>query len=122
MFKKEQTIHEFAEEPSIKEFIDMGFMKLDNRLILVLVAVVGIYAIFLFVSDYNIISEKISNFKINYLPLILFFVSVSWIPLIIKWHFLLKNCEIDIPLRKSIAVFFAGVAFEITPGQIGALI
>ena len=97
-------------------------MKLDNRLILILVAVVGIYAIFLFVSDYNIISEKISNFKINYLPLILFFVSASWIPLIIKWHFLLKNCEIDIPLKKSIAVFFSGVAFEITPGQIGALI
>ena len=97
-------------------------MKLDNRLILVLVAVVGIYAIFLFVSDYNIISEKISNFKINYLPLILFFVSASWIPLIIKWHFLLKNSEVDVPLTKSIAVFFSGVAFEITPGQIGALI
>ena len=97
-------------------------MKLDNRLILVLVAVIGIYAIFLFVSDYNIISEKISNFKINYLPLILLLVSASWIPLIIKWHFLLKNCEIDIPLKKSIAVFFSGVAFEITPGQIGALI
>ena len=97
-------------------------MKLDNRLILILVAVVGIYAIFLFVSDYNIISEKISNFKINYLPLILFFVSASWIPLIIKWHFLLKNSEVDVPLTKSIAVFFSGVAFEITPGQIGALI
>ena len=97
-------------------------MRLDNRLILVLVAVVGIYAIFLFISDYNIISEKISNFKINYLPLILFLVSASWVPIIVKWHFLLKNCEIDIPLRKSIAVFFAGVAFEITPGQIGSLI
>ena len=97
-------------------------MKLDNRLILVLVAVVGIYAIFLLISDFSIISEKISNFKINYLPLILLSVSASWIPIIVKWHFLLKNCEIDIPLRKSIAVFFAGVAFEITPGQIGSLI
>ena len=97
-------------------------MKLDNRLILVLIASIGIYAIFLFISDYNIISEKISNFKINYLPLILFFVSASWIPLIIKWHFLLKNSEVDVPLTKSIAVFFAGVAFEITPGQIGTLI
>ena len=64
-------------------------MKLDNRLILVLVAVVGIYAIFLFLSDFDIISEKISNFKINYLPLILLFVSASWIPIIVKWHFLL---------------------------------
>jgi len=97
-------------------------MKLDNRLILILVAVVGIYAIFLFVSDYNIISEKISNFKINYLPLILFLVTASWCPVFIKWHFLLKNSEVDVPLTKSIAVFFSGVAFEITPGQIGALI
>lgn len=97
-------------------------MRLDNRLILVLVAVVGIYAIFLFISDFSIISEKISNFKINYLPLILFLVSASWVPIIVKWHFLLKNCEIHVPLKKSIAVFFAGVAFEITPGQIGSLI
>jgi len=96
-------------------------MRLDNRLILVLVAVIGIYAIFLFISDYNIISEKISNFKINYLPLILFFVSASWIPLIIKWHFLLKNSEVDIPLTKSIAVWFAGISFEITPGHVGVL-
>ena len=97
-------------------------MKLDNRLILVLVAVVGIYAIFLFISDFSIISEKISNFKINYLPLILFFVSASWTPLFIKWHFLLKNCEIHVPLKKSILVFLSGPAFEITPGQIGALV
>jgi len=96
-------------------------MKLDNRLILTLIAAVGIYAIFLFVSDYNIISEKISNFKINYLPLILLLVSASWIPSIIKWHFLLKNCEIDIPLTKSISVFLLGIAFEITPGHIGVL-
>ena len=96
-------------------------MKLDNRLILVLVAVVVIYAIFLFISDYNIISEKISNFKINYLPLILFLVTASWCPVFIKWHFLLKNCEIDIPLTRSITVFLSGLAFDITPGKLGAL-
>ena len=75
-------------------------MKFDNKLILVLIAAIGIYAIFLFVSDFGVISEKISNFKINYLPVIILFASVSWIPLIIKWHLLLKNCEIDIPLKK----------------------
>ena len=95
-------------------------MKLDNRLILVLVAAVGIYAIFLFTSDFNIITEKISNFKINYLPLILFLVTASWCPVFIKWHFLLKNCEIDIPLTRSITVFLSGLAFDITPGKLGA--
>ena len=96
-------------------------MKFDNKLILVLIAAIGIYAIFLFVSDFGVISEKISNFKINYLPLILSFVTISWLPLFMKWHILLKNSEIDIPLRKSISVFLSAPALGITPGQIGVL-
>ena len=96
-------------------------MKFDNKLIIILIAAIGIYAIFLFVSDFGVISEKISNFKINYLPLILLFVTISWIPLFMKWHILLKNSEIDIPLRKSISVFLSAPALGITPGQIGVL-
>ena len=97
-------------------------MKLENNIILILVAAIGIYGIFLFLSDFSIILEKVSNFKINYIPLILLLVSASWVPLIIKWHFLLKNSRINVPLTKSIAIFFSGSAFEITPGQIGILI
>ena len=96
-------------------------MKLDNRIILILIVAIGIYAIFLFISDYNVISEKISNFKIGYLPLILFLVTASWCPVFIKWHFLLKNSEIDISLTKNITVFLSGLAFDITPGKLGAL-
>ena len=96
-------------------------MELNNRLILILAITVGIYAIFLFMSDYNLISEKISNFKVHYLPLILFLVTASWCPVFIKWHFLLKNCDVNISLRKNITVFLSGLAFEITPGKFGAL-
>ena len=48
-------------------------------------------------------------------------VSASWIPVILKWHFLLRTCEIEIPLAKSIAVFLSGMFFEVTPGKIGGL-
>ena len=98
------------------------FMEFDNRLILVLVAAVGIYAVFLFMSDFNIMTEKISNFKIYFLPLILLLVTVSWIPLMIRWQFLLKTAEIHIPFKKSILVYLSGSALQITPGQIGELI
>jgi len=30
MFKKEKTIHEFAEDPSIKKLLDGGFLKIDE--------------------------------------------------------------------------------------------
>ena len=85
-------------------------MKLDNRLILVLVAAIGIYAIFLFISDFNIISEKISNFKINYLPLILLLVSASWVPLIIRWHFTQKLRNTN-TLYKIYSCLFIWISF-----------
>lgn len=81
-------------------------MQFGNVILLIITSTVVLYAIFLFVLDFNLIQEKISSFKINYLPIILILVTLSIIPLFIKWHFLLKNCEIEIPLAKSIAVFF----------------
>ena len=96
-------------------------MRFNNTILLILTATIILYAIFLFLADFNLIQEKISNFKINYLPIILILVTLSLIPIFIRWHFLLKNCEINIPLTKSIAVFLSGMAFDITPGQIGAL-
>ncbi|MBC8250635.1 MAG: flippase-like domain-containing protein [Candidatus Nitrosopelagicus sp.] len=96
-------------------------MKFENKFVLILVASVIIYAIFLFMSDFTIFLENISNFKIEYLPLILSLVTISWIPLFFKWHMLLKNSKLDVPIKKSLLVFLAGSAFEITPGQVGAL-
>ena len=90
-------------------------MKFGNAILLIITSTIILYAIFLFVADFNLIQEKISNFKINYLPIILILVTLSVTPLFIKWHFLLKNSEINIPLTKSIAVFFSGVAFDIFP-------
>ena len=97
-------------------------MKFDNRLILILVAAVVIYAIFLFVSDYDTISETISGFNVNFLPHILFFITASWIPIFIKWHFLLKNSNIHVPVKGNIVVFLSGMGLELTPGHVGALI
>ena len=97
-------------------------MKFDNRLILILVAAVAIYAIFLFVSDYDTLSETISGFDVNFLPHILFFVTASWIPLFIKWHFLLKNSNTHVPVKENIIVFLSGMGLELTPGHVGALI
>ena len=89
-------------------------MKFGNAILLIITSTIILYAIFLFVADFNLIQEKISNFKINYLPLILFLVTLSLIPIFIKWNFLLKNCEIEVPLAKSLAVFLSGIAFDIT--------
>ena len=66
-------------------------MKLQNNFLLIVIAAIGVYAAFLFISDYNSISEKISFFQLEYLLPILSLVSVSWIPLILRWNILLKQ-------------------------------
>ena len=97
-------------------------MKFDNRIIWVVIASVGLYGVFLFFSDFNIISKQISNFKYEFLPLILLLVSISWTPLLIRWQILLKKNHIDIPIKKSFLLFLCGMSMSITPGHVGELI
>ena len=97
-------------------------MKFENKFIIILVASIAIYAIFLFVSDYNKILDKDFNFNLSYIPLILFLVTISWIPLILKWHLLLKENDINVPFKKNILIWLSGSALNTTPGQLGGLI
>ena len=66
-------------------------MKFENNIILMIVVAVAIYAIFLFISDYQKISDAVIDFRIEYLIPILSLVTASWIPLILMWHLLLKK-------------------------------
>ena len=97
-------------------------MKFGNNIILMIVITIAIYAIFLFISDYQKLSEEITNFQIEYLIPILLLVTISWIPLIVKWHLLLKKNGINIPFRKNILIWLSGSALNATPGQLGGLI
>jgi len=97
-------------------------MKFDNRIIWIIIASVGLYGIFLFFSDFNIVSQQISIFKYEYLPLILALVSLSWVPLLVRWQFLLKKNDINIPTKNSFLIFLGGTSMVITPGHIGELI
>lgn len=54
--------------------------------------------------------------------MILFLVTLSWIPLYIRWKLLLRNIGITISSKDDILVYVAGFALSITPGKIGELI
>ena len=97
-------------------------MKFENNIILMIVAAVAVYAIFLFISDYQKISDVVIDFRIEYLIPILSLVTASWIPLILMWHLLLKKNGITIPFRKNILIWLSGSALSLTPGQIGWII
>jgi len=97
-------------------------MKILNKIIIIIIAFVGLYAAFLIASDVSTISEKISSFKIEFLPIIISLVTSSWFVLFARWHLLLKNSKIFIPKKDSLLIFFSGFAFAVIPGKAGDLI
>ena len=66
-------------------------MKLNQKLFVIIIASIIFYALFLIFTDLSKLSENIQDFKIEYIPLILFLVSSGWLALYLRWTFLLKN-------------------------------
>ena len=97
-------------------------MKILNKIIAVVMLVAGLYAAFLITSDINTIVDKISNFKIEFLPIIISLVTLGWFVLFVRWHLLLKNSKILIPKKDSLLIFLTGGALSIIPGKVGEYI
>ena len=96
-------------------------MKFDKFLIVIIITII-IYGVFLFISDFNLVYEKISNFKIIFVPIILSLISLNWIVRFYRWHILLKNSNIHVPIKNNFIIYLASLSLSITPGQIGELI
>ena len=97
-------------------------MKLDNKFIIIIISIIGFYVVFLIASDVSTILNKISNFKIEFIPAILSLVISTWFILFARWHLLLKNLDIIIPRKESFIIFVSGFALTILPGKVGELI
>ena len=97
-------------------------MKIINKIIIIIIAVVGLYATFIIASDINTISDKISSFKIEFLPIIVSLVTCGWFVLFTRWHLLLVNSKIFIPKKSSFVIYLSGIGLSIIPGRIGELI
>ena len=90
-------------------------------LIIILGSIAG-YSIFLFFSDFNNVYDRLQNFQITTLPIILLLIFSGWLILFVRWTVLLKKHKILIPLKISLLVFFAGFTLSISPVKSGELI
>ena len=97
-------------------------MKISNKILIVVIIVIGLYAVFLVASDLNTIYDEISDFKIEFIPIILLLVTSGWFVLFLRWHLLLRNAKIFIPVKDSFLILTSGFALTIIPGKVGELI
>jgi len=96
--------------------------KLFSRALLVIIASVALYVIFVIFSDISLLVGKFQNF--NFLLLIPAFLLVllSYFIRGYRWDFFLKTLGINISLKNSMSLFFAGLGLSITPGKFGEVI
>ena len=97
-------------------------MQFYGKFLLIITGTIFLYASFLIFSDIQKLENKIIDFDIRYVPLIISLVTCAWIPLYIRWHLLIKNTGVNLPFRGNIAIYVSGFALTITPGKVGELI
>ena len=97
-------------------------MKISKKISIIILIVIGFYAVFLLFSDIEKISNKLINFKIEFLPVIFSLVPVAWVLVYFRWYFLLKNLDIRVPHKENFTIFLASAMLGITPGKVGELL
>ena len=97
-------------------------MKIGNKILIIVIVIICLYATFLIASDINTVYDKISDFKIEFFPIILLLVTSNWFVLFFRWHLLLRNAKIFIPVKDSFLILASGFALTIIPGKVGELV
>ena len=97
-------------------------MNLINKILIVIIAIVAFYAIFLIYSDLNLVKDRLGEFKIEFLPQIIGLVVLGWFIIFYRWILLLRHSDIVIPISQNFCIFMAGFALSIIPGKVGELI
>ncbi len=93
-----------------------------NKIFLVFFIILAFYAVFVGYSDFNKVSENISNFKFEFLPIILLLAFTSFFITGIRQRLLLENIGVNISFKENILLFFSGLSMIITPAGAGQLI
>jgi len=97
-------------------------LNLTKKTLFIIIGVVGLYATFLIFSDVSLLLEKFKDFDSTNLLFIVPLVIFSYFIRGLRWNMLLRSLQIDIGVKESLKVFFAGMAFGITPAKIGEVI
>jgi len=84
--------------------------------------VILIYIGFLFYADFQNIILAIKKFNLNYLPLIFLLILLAQTMMFLRWNYLLKRLDINLPLKKNLKIYFSSWATFFAPAKSGELV
>lgn len=93
-----------------------------NKAILTVFLILSFYIGFIAYSDFSKFSANVSQFKFEFIPIILSLSFVSYFIMGIRQKILLKKLGIELKLKESLLLYFSGLSMIITPGGVGEAI
>lgn len=97
-------------------------MKSISKAIIILIFVVGIYAIILLYSDWNKFIENFLSMKYEYIPIILSIAFGGMFLKVIRQDYLLSQINVKLGIKQNFLIFFASQIMLASPGGLGMAI
>lgn len=99
------------------------FFKHRRKILLSIVFAILIYALLLFLNDYQQLAAVIRDFDWSLIPVLLALTLFNYGLRFIKWHFYLNLVGTkNLSRLDSLLIFLAGFSMTITPGKAGELL
>ncbi|MBI3620315.1 flippase-like domain-containing protein [Candidatus Roizmanbacteria bacterium] len=108
----------------MRQNLKSGFdLKKEERRIFFIFAltIVG-YTVFALFGDIKKVVRASLTFDWRLLPLLIFLTSLNYLFRFIRWRYLLKKMDIDLPLVTSLRIFLSGLSMTVTPGKMGEVL
>lgn len=93
-----------------------------NKAIIIVFLILVFYIGFIAYSDFSKFSSNISQFKFEFLPIILGLSFASYFMMGIRQKILLKRLGIELEIKESLLLYFSGLSMSVTPGGVGEAI
>jgi len=97
-------------------------VQITSKMLILVIITIALYAAFVIFSDISLLIDKFQNFNFVYLLPAFLLVLLSYFIRALRWDTFLKTLNINIKMKESISLFFAGLGFGITPGKLGEVI
>lgn len=93
--------------------------QLGRRILVTLVLAVFVFAALSLLSDVRALGTSLASFRWNALVIALVLVLGNYALRFVRWQYLLRRLDVDVPVGTSALVFLAGFVMSVTPGKMG---
>jgi len=96
--------------------------KLKRNIILVLIFAFTIFFILTLFADFDLIIVSFQKFPLELVPIVLLIISFNLFFRFLKWHYYIRELNIEVSFLDSLLIFTSGLVMSITPGKWGELL